>query len=209
MQTKLSLSVLSALTGVLLLSSAAFADQTVRIPQNQNTITLQLNANATTGYQWFLENYNQTYFTYLGYHYLAPQKADPKMTGVPGLAQFTFQVNPAFHQGPLTSKIHLIYGQPWDMTATTETTITLVSQPPVEMPIDGKVEAPTPPPVAAPAAASIPSPSPDEMNDDSSPTMATVGDPKLPAPSDSKGHADWLSLPKNQTNQTDQSSPQA
>jgi inhibitor of cysteine peptidase len=123
-----------ALSTALIFSSVsipAFADQTVRIPQNQNTFTLQLNANATTGFQWFLENYNPTYFTYLGYHYIAPQqpKSGPKIMGAPGMAQFTFQVNPAFHQGPLTSTIHLVYGQPWDMTANTGTTITLVSQP--------------------------------------------------------------------------------
>ena len=180
------------------LSLAAFADQTVRIPENQHTFTLQLNANATTGYQWFLENYNPTYFTYLGYHYVSPSNNPngPKLMGAPGLAQFKFQVNPVFHQGPLTSQIHLVYGQPWNMTATTGTTITLVSEPSI------KKNFPAISNSAPPAINTLPNnpemaPPPPSLESELSapqPNMATVG-----SPADSPAQqpaSNWLSLPK-------------
>ncbi len=200
-------SALSVLVATLTLASPLFANQTLRITEAQQTFTLQLKANATTGYQWFLDNYNPSYFTFLGYHYLAPNTltSDGKpLVGAPGVAEFTFQVNPAFHQGPLTSKIHLIYGQPWDMTATTDTTITLVSQPPLESTSkDQKIESSTttpPVPEASPALS-------ESDNPDTPPAMMTVTEPPaapaepaiLKKNSSSNTSAAWLSLPETQS----------
>ena len=182
---KASLALSTILAGALLLSQSAFSDQTVRIPSNQNTLTLQLKANPSTGYQWFLENYNSTYFTYLGYHYLAPQSNDTagKMTGVPGMAQFTFQVNPAFHQAPLVSKIHLIYARAWNMDAdATDTVVTLISLPSNELPEANTEDNPT----SSPETATAPALPHDLSEDTPPPDMLTVS------------NTPWLSLPKNQ-----------
>jgi inhibitor of cysteine peptidase len=213
------------LATTLILSSvslSAFADQTVRIPDSQSVFTLQLKANATTGYQWFLEDYNPTYFTFLGYQYIAPNHTStdpnaPKLVGAPGLAQFKFQVNPSFHQGPLTSTIHLVYGQPWNMTATTGTTITLISEPPTLSPTGNSVAAASPHNesnnMAAPAPTETLSPANTEE-----PTMATVAEPSLqqnatmPPTTDSPNQMtskpsnpppatpNWLSLPGHHSN---------
>ncbi len=189
---KLKLSGLTISTALILssfsLSLESFADQTVRIPQNQNTFTLQLNANATTGFQWFLENYNPTYFTYLGYHYIAPTapSSGPKLMGAPGMAQFTFQVNPAFHQGALTSKIHLVYGQPWDMTASTDTTITLVSQPLDSTPVTPAATMPTNTSVPAGNNTDHKNLLSDASDDDSTPNMATVNLPENSSTADNQ-----------------------
>jgi predicted secreted protein len=198
---KPSLSALSVLIATLSFASTGFADQTVRITQTQETFTLQLKANATTGYQWFLDTYNSTYFTFLGYHYLAPNSLTSEgkpLVGAPGVAQFTFQVNPAFHQGPLTSKIHLIYGQPWDMTATTDTTVTLVSQPPI---------APVSKETAPSSDQPLSSPSIQSDNPDTPPTMTTVTDSPtattepsmLKKNTSTEAQSTWLSLPETQS----------
>jgi len=85
--------------------------QNIQLTNNQKTVAISLPANATTGYQWFVQSYDHSLLTLQHYTY-TPQNT--KLVGSGGTATFTFAVNPHFYDAPQTSAISLVYQQPWN-----------------------------------------------------------------------------------------------
>lgn len=98
----------------------------IAIAPNQDTLELNLKANATTGYGWFLNKYPTQYLTLKSYHYLAPNNG---LMGAPGKAVFTFDVKPEFHKAPYLTHIYLTYMRPWDDSTATPKVLTVISIP--------------------------------------------------------------------------------
>lgn len=99
--------------------------QNIQLTNNQKTVAVSLPANATTGYQWFVQNYDHNLLTLQHYTY-TPQNT--KLVGSGGTATFTFAVNPHFYDAPQTSTISLVYQQPWNSGQNVSaSTVTLTS----------------------------------------------------------------------------------
>jgi len=94
------------------------------INKNQTQIVIRLTANATTGFKWFLKDYNAAYLTPTEHHYLPPQNT--KLMGAPGTETFTFHVNQKAATVPQTGTIHFVYARPWEPIPDTETVVTWV-----------------------------------------------------------------------------------
>lgn len=86
--------------------------QNVRLGTDQQTLNISLPANATTGFQWFVQSYNHDLLMLQDYHYV-PKPAAKGMTGVGGTAVFTFNVDPRFYDAPQITQVNFIYAQPW------------------------------------------------------------------------------------------------
>ncbi len=77
---------------------------------NQELVHVNLKANDTTGYQWYVSRYNHDLLQLIGYQYQAP--TDGKIGGG-GEAQFTFRAKADFLLNPQVTRIQLVYMQPW------------------------------------------------------------------------------------------------
>jgi predicted secreted protein len=92
---------------------SAPAPKTMIVQQGQTTITVRLNANATTGYSWILGGYDHSLLTLLSYSYQAPHT---QLIGAGGQAVFTFHVNPAMFTGPQVTTLKFYYARAWQYT---------------------------------------------------------------------------------------------
>jgi len=102
---------------------AAAAEQQVETilvhPGTQN-ITVNLKANATTGYMWFLTRYDDDALTLEGYHYQAP---NTRRVGAGGVAHFHFAIEPGFFTAPQVTTLHFVYAQAWHFNGQGETKV--------------------------------------------------------------------------------------
>lgn len=74
--------------------------------------SLQFESNPTTGYSWFLTDYNKALFTFVKHEFVAPK--DKKRMGAPGHELWTFRANADFFMAPQMTKIHFTYQRPWE-----------------------------------------------------------------------------------------------
>lgn len=77
---------------------------------NQPEMTIRLKSNPTTGYSWFLHDYN--------YHLFTPKKhtfepAGTGLMGAPGYETFTFKIERAAYVVPHEGNIRFVYSRPW------------------------------------------------------------------------------------------------
>lgn len=74
------------------------------------TFTLKLKANPTTGYSWFLREYDSLLVMPIKQEFIA---GDTDRVGAPGYELWTFKVKPAGFTVPQQTVIRLIYARPW------------------------------------------------------------------------------------------------
>lgn len=122
----------SLLLWMILLSSLVHADTaagqdptTVIVDHNQSGFTVRLKANPTTGYSWFLQQYDNTLVTVQDHQYQAPTS---QLVGAGGVDVWHFKLTPQAQLGPVTTQIHFVYARPWEIQQGSETVITVVVQ---------------------------------------------------------------------------------
>ncbi|HVV68218.1 MAG TPA: protease inhibitor I42 family protein [Gammaproteobacteria bacterium] len=92
-------------------------------PQTQ-TITINLPANPSTGYQWYLLQYDDKLFEPMGYQYI-PAKV--KLAGAPGVSSWQFQLKKAAFLVPRVTHIQFEYRRSWEVSGGNRQTVTIVS----------------------------------------------------------------------------------
>lgn len=150
------------------------ANKPVAISPEQNILTINIQANPSTGYNWYLSQFNNQFFTLSSYQF-TPGKT--KMPGSPGTATFNFTINPSFHTGPYLSEIDFTYLRPWDMSSAVHQALWVLSIPGAP----AQVLTPAVTPAATPATSSnnpAPAPTPTATPETSDTTNTT-----------------WLSIP--------------
>lgn len=122
-----------------LFSMAAFAAENVIYTEDKTafsvssdaaTFTLKLKSNPTTGYTWFLTDYNSALIEPIQHTFDA--SANKKLIGAPGFEIWTFHVKPAGFLVPQQTLIRMIYARPWDSNEPVQTVtfrITTISAP--------------------------------------------------------------------------------
>ncbi len=101
------------------------APKNIQLSNSQQTVEVSLPANATTGYQWFVQSYNHDLLNLQNYRY---SKSSSNAIGSGGTATFSFSVDPRFYDAPQTTSVTFLYQQPWNAGKnTTETTVTISS----------------------------------------------------------------------------------
>ncbi|MGE3919476.1 MAG: protease inhibitor I42 family protein [Gammaproteobacteria bacterium] len=86
--------------------------QVINISENQDTFTIVLDSNPTTGYSWNVSSYNKNYIELLEHHYVATK---PKLIGSGGKEYWTFKALPKAFKKNRTLKLALLYARPWDL----------------------------------------------------------------------------------------------
>lgn len=92
----------------------------------QKILVVRLKSNATTGFSWFLKNYDHDLLTLEGHRYIAPVPS--KMVGVPGEEEWTFKINSTAYLAPQISQIEWVYARPWATQIPSSTKITWISR---------------------------------------------------------------------------------
>jgi len=86
--------------------------------------SINLPANRTTGYSWFLLSYNDEFIKPLSEKYQAPNSS---MAGAPGVSRWVFNVDEDAFTVPHIFHITMVYARPWDLKKATKKRITVVT----------------------------------------------------------------------------------
>lgn len=82
----------------------------IAVTPDQPTFVIKLKSNPTTGYSWFLREYDNTLVTPVKHDFIPPGKA---LIGAPGYEVWTFKAKPAAFSVPQITNIRMIYARPW------------------------------------------------------------------------------------------------
>jgi inhibitor of cysteine peptidase len=107
-------------------SNSAPAEKAMVVSAGQKQLVVSLTANATTGYQWYVGQYDHQLLKLKNYSYQAPNS---NLMGAPGKAVFTFEVKSEFTAAPQITQIQFVYGRAWDVASSSTKLITVVSTP--------------------------------------------------------------------------------
>lgn len=96
------------------IASPTYTDpgKTIIVSQKKPQFTILLDANPTTGYSWFLNNYNPQFIKVIHHVYRPPIS---QIAGAGGKEEWTFAVNPMAFTAPHIIQIELLYARPWDL----------------------------------------------------------------------------------------------
>lgn len=117
--------VLFTLIGLLLNSllwAQAPAKITIQVDPSANMYSVSLPANPTTGYQWQLKSYDQSFQLMSGSKYIAPKSS---LIGAGGTMKFTF-VQRKNTQWPDQTSLQFEYSQSWEPGSGTSTRVDVV-----------------------------------------------------------------------------------
>lgn len=84
----------------------------ITVTADQPQFTIKLKSNPTTGYLWFLRDYDHNLLTPLKHVFEA--NTDKKLMGAPGYEIWVFKMKPTAFIVPQQTVIRLIYSRPWD-----------------------------------------------------------------------------------------------
>ncbi len=85
--------------------------KTIMVSQTAPEFTITLAANPSTGYSWFVADYDPQFITVIKHSYQAPIS---QLVGARGIDVWNFKVNPAAFTAPHLLKIDMLYARPWN-----------------------------------------------------------------------------------------------
>jgi inhibitor of cysteine peptidase len=116
------------LTAILLSSTAVYAQKSKNsdaetdvhlqdkpafmIASDKPVFVIKLKFNPTTGYSWFLREWDMGLIEPVKHEFEAP--TDKKLMGAPGYELWTFRAKPAAFVVPEETTIRFVYGRPWE-----------------------------------------------------------------------------------------------
>ena len=82
----------------------------IAVSSDQPEFTLKLKSNPTTGYSWFLREYDTSLVTAVKHKFIPGSE---KLIGAAGFELWTFKIKPLGFSVPHQTTIRLIYARPW------------------------------------------------------------------------------------------------
>jgi inhibitor of cysteine peptidase len=98
--------------------------QHIMVSANQPEFILKLKSNPTTGYSWFLREYDSAIITPVKHEFLPPTQM---LIGASGFELWTFKVKAAGFTVPQQTTIRMIYARPWQANDGATQSIFIVS----------------------------------------------------------------------------------
>ncbi len=95
-------------------SSDDFTDTTkaLQVTPASTAVVIKVKSNPTTGYSWFLVNYNENLLSPISHKYYPPTS---QLVGASGYEIWRFRVNTAAFIMPQITTITLQYSRPWEV----------------------------------------------------------------------------------------------
>src|SRR5690349_6447782 len=85
----------------------------VQVTTNDAEFTIKLPSNPTTGYSWFLTNYDNDLVQLVHHQFVAPKQSAKSLVGAPGEEVWIFRAKPEAFIGPQQTTIRFVYARPW------------------------------------------------------------------------------------------------
>lgn len=95
----------------LFLTSVAVADNTINVTRKDSMISIRLESNPTTGYQWSLDVHDKRYIGLADHYYVAPES---KLLGASGHEVWLFNIKPIAFKMVNQTKFDMIYARSWN-----------------------------------------------------------------------------------------------
>ena len=118
---KILIVMLMLLSGVVMAAAPVKASREVAVYTQDKTnitissdspqFTIKLDSNPTTGYSWFLHEYDANLVQPLKREF---KQGDKKLIGSPGYELWTFKIKPAGFIVPQQTTIRFAYARPWE-----------------------------------------------------------------------------------------------
>lgn len=89
----------------------------ISVTAKQPEFTIKLKSNPTTGYSWFLRQYNRNLIVPVKHAF---EKPTQNLMGAPGYELWTFRVKPTGFTVPQQTIIRMIYARPWQGSGSTQ-----------------------------------------------------------------------------------------
>ena len=86
------------------------ASTSIIVSSEKPEFTLKLKSNPTTGYSWFLREYDSQIITPIKHNYEA---STSQLIGASGFEYWTFRVNPTGFIVPQQTTMRMVYARPW------------------------------------------------------------------------------------------------
>lgn len=97
------------------------------VTQKKPEFTIAIPGNPTTGYSWYLKNYDTKLIQPISHKYIANKNR--KLLGAPGTFEFVFKVLPQGFIVPQSTDVEFVYARPWmSVSYTTKTFVIRTSQ---------------------------------------------------------------------------------
>lgn len=87
------------------------AQTVISVSSQQSQFVIQLPSNPSTGYSWFLMNYDRHLLVPVKHYY---QKAATHLVGASGVEMWIFQAKPDAFKVSQQTSIRFIYARPWE-----------------------------------------------------------------------------------------------
>lgn len=84
----------------------------ITISAKEPLFTLKLKSNPTTGYSWFLREYNANIIIPVKRQF--EKEKDVKLMGAPGFELWTFKIKPQGFAVPQQTTLRFVYTRPWE-----------------------------------------------------------------------------------------------
>lgn len=85
----------------------------IMVTADEPQFTIKLKSNPTTGYSWFLREYDTALIEPVGHRYEAPTN---QLIGASGFEIWTFKVKPIALTVPHQTSLRMVYARPWTKT---------------------------------------------------------------------------------------------
>lgn len=101
--------------------------QNILVVSDHPEFVIKLKSNPTTGFAWFLREYDANLVQPVKHKFVAP---NVKLMGAPGYEVWTFRIKPAGFVVPHQSSIRFVYTRPWQqgMDSSTQVVFRVMTQ---------------------------------------------------------------------------------
>ena len=89
----------------------------IAVTSQQPEFTLKLKSNPSTGYSWFLREYDSSLLKAVKHKY---EKPEEKLMGASGYEVWTFRVKPKGFTVPQQTTVRMVYTRPWQTDSATQ-----------------------------------------------------------------------------------------
>ncbi|MCK4609242.1 MAG: protease inhibitor I42 family protein [Gammaproteobacteria bacterium] len=120
----IAISFFLSLNSLALASNFSNSNKPIPVTKSNPSFSLKLKSNPSTGFSWYLIDYDKNLLQPVRHKYYAP---DSKLAGAWGYEEWTFRVKPEGFTVPQVINLQLAYIRPWDVSTYKPTTFKVIT----------------------------------------------------------------------------------
>ena len=102
-----------------------YNSKAIVLDKSHKEFTIQLPSNPTTGYSWFIKDYDDRLVEPTKHQFISPKN---EKVGAGGMETWTFKATRAAFEVPHMTQISFVYAQPWNLESVSDNVVTVITQ---------------------------------------------------------------------------------